>query len=284
VPGNATLQVVPVCVEPTGGAPPTELEQPLAAHNISTPQVTFSIAQHASTAKSLDLTWRKCRLNAAVAGRRLKFVSARESVAVVVAHPDDETLWAGGTLLMQRSWQPFVASACRASDTDRAPKFFAVLELLGAHGKMADLDDAPAQAPLADELVEQAVLNALPERQYDRILTHSPQGEYTRHRRHEEVSRAVLRLWARGELSAPEVWLFAYEDGEGKASPRAISGAHIINELPFDIWRQKKRLLIDGYGFPPESWEARVTPQREAFFCVRSQAEAEAWLGRKQAP
>ena len=28
-------------------------------------------------------------------------------VAVVVAHPDDETLWAGGLLLSHPEWSPF---------------------------------------------------------------------------------------------------------------------------------------------------------------------------------
>ncbi|HEX7451294.1 MAG TPA: hypothetical protein VF294_03375, partial [Polyangiaceae bacterium] len=134
-------------------------------------------------------------------------MAARESVAVLVAHPDDETLWAGGTLLSETSWAPFVWCACRAHDADRAPKFYRVLERLGALGAMADLDDGPEQLPLAEELLEQALLECLPSRRFDRILTHSPLGEYTRHRRHEDVARAVLRLWLRGTLSAPEVWL-----------------------------------------------------------------------------
>jgi len=111
-------------------------------------------------------------------------MTARESVAVLVAHPDDETLWAGGTLLSEPSWSPFVWCACRAHDADRAPKFRRVLERLGAQGAMADLDDSPEQPGLADELVEQSLLEHLPKRRFDRILTHSPLGEYTRHRRH----------------------------------------------------------------------------------------------------
>jgi LmbE family N-acetylglucosaminyl deacetylase len=212
------------------------------------------------------------------------FDVSRESIAVLVAHPDDETLWAGGTLLEQSTWSAFVVSACRGSDADRAPKFFAVLGELGAEGKMADLDDGPEQQPLPDALLEQTLLDALPARQFDRILTHSPLGEYTRHRRHEEVGRAVLRLWLSERLRAPEVWLFAYEDGGRAHLPRARGDASVVRELTDDVWQHKRRLITERYGFGRESWEARVTPQREAFHRLSSHAEAEAWLTRKPEP
>jgi LmbE family N-acetylglucosaminyl deacetylase len=201
---------------------------------------------------------------------------------VFVAHPDDETLWAGGTLLTRNTWSPFVVSACRASDSDRAPKFFKVLEQLGAQGSMADLDDGPEQTPLPDEAIEQALLGALASQAFDRILTHSPLGEYTRHVRHEEVARAVLRLWQSGRLSAPELWLFAYEDDAGRRLPSAIESADVVHELPAEIWARKRLLITDSYGFPAESWEARVTPRREAFFRLESRAEVAPWLNRKR--
>jgi LmbE family N-acetylglucosaminyl deacetylase len=223
-------------------------------------------------------------LSGAGGWRKTGFVSPRESVAVLVAHPDDETLWAGGTLLMQTGWAPFVTTLCRASDADRAPKFQRVLRELSARGKMADLDDGPEQAPLADEQVEQALLEQLPTRQFERILTHCPTGEYTRHLRHEEVARGVLRLWLACKLSAPELWLFAYEDGGGEYLPRPVASADITVELPFEIWQRKLNLVTDSYGFASDSWEARVTPRREAFFRVKNRVEASAWLTPKYAP
>jgi len=211
-------------------------------------------------------------------------MAARESVAVLVAHPDDETLWAGGTLLTETNWSSFVGCACRAHDPDRAPKFQRVLKELGAEGQMADLDDGPGQVPLADELVEQSLLACLPSRQFDRILTHSPLGEYTRHLRHEEVARAVLRLWRRGTLSARELWLFAYDDERGSRLPRAIASADIVRELRAPVWEQKYRLITRAYGFAEASWEARVTPRTEAFFRVTTTEHARGWLEQARNP
>ncbi|HYP76431.1 MAG TPA: hypothetical protein VER12_10760 [Polyangiaceae bacterium] len=207
-----------------------------------------------------------------------------ESVAVLVAHPDDETLWAGGTLLSESTWSPFIVCACRGSDVDRAPKFQGVLSQLRARGSMADLDDGPEQLPLADEVVEEALLERLPSRHFERILTHSPLGEYTRHRRHEEVARAVLRLWLRGTLSAPELWLFAYDDAGGTRLPRVIAQADIVRELSAELWLQKHRLVTQEYGFAAASWEACTTPKTEGFHRITTAERARAFLEQQRSP
>jgi len=46
-----------------------------------------------------------------------------ENAVVIVAHPDDETLWAGGTILMHPETQWTILTLCRMSDPDRSPKF-----------------------------------------------------------------------------------------------------------------------------------------------------------------
>jgi LmbE family N-acetylglucosaminyl deacetylase len=204
----------------------------------------------------------------------------RARVVVLVAHPDDETLWAGGTLLMHGDWTTFIATLCRSSDDDRAPKFFRALELLGAQGAMADLDDGPAQAPLGREEVRATLRSLVPSGWIDLLVTHGPRGEYTRHVRHEEVSRGVLEMWARGEIVARELWLFAYADGGGNRLPEVEKGAHLLVELSEDVWKRKQGLLADTYGFTGESWEARVAPRREAFWRLTSAGDAWAWLER----
>ncbi len=210
------------------------------------------------------------------------------TAVMVVAHPDDETLWAGGTALMHPDWQWTVASLCRLSDPDRRPRFLQATQKLGAAGVMGDLDDGPEQLPLSEPQVQQTLLSLLPPEYFNLILTHGPYGEYTRHRRHEETSRAVIRLWEAGLIRADEVWMFAYEDsGKGGKDdlPRAIKTAHLVVPLPEDIWQEKYRTITEIYGFSPESYEACITLREEAFWCFRSPVAFREWLktrGREQ--
>lgn len=188
-------------------------------------------------------------------------------VAVVVAHPDDETLWAGGLLLSHPEWSPFIATLCRGEDPDRAPKFFKVLERLGAKGAMGKLDDGRDQFPLSSGHVEDTILSLLPRLEFDLLLTHAPQGEYTWHRRHGEVSRAVRALWRGGRVQARALWQFAYEDGGGAYAPRPQKGASLQLDLPDAVWHQKYEIITALYGFDEDSWEARATTRAEAFDC-----------------
>jgi len=203
------------------------------------------------------------------------------SAAVIVAHPDDETLWAGGAMLGRPDVDWFVMTLCRASDPDRAPRFGQVLKSLHARGRMADLDDGPDQTPLPGEQVERTILACLPAAAYDLIVTHGPAGEYTRHRRHEEVCRAVVALWQADKLTAREVWLFAYEDGGRRYLPRVQTGAHLRKTLPDGLWREKYRLVTEVYGFPHDSWEARTTPRQEGFWRFESAEQAARWVAER---
>ena len=115
-----------------------------------------------------------------------------KSVAVIVAHPDDETLWTGGTILSHPLWKCFIVCMCRRNDIDRSARFYNALKILKAEGIMGNLDDGPEQEPIEENEIEQAILNLLPAKHFDLVITHCPSGEYTRHRRHEETGQAVL--------------------------------------------------------------------------------------------
>jgi len=138
----------------------------------------------------------------------------RQRVAVVIAHPDDETLWCGGYILDHPEFDWRIVTLCRASDPDRAPKFRRVLEELGAVGEMADLDDEPDQVPLPIEQIRETIARLLAGNSYSLILTHGPKGEYTRHRRHEECCRSVVDLWQSGGI-AQTVYGFLLTKMEG---------------------------------------------------------------------
>ena len=201
-----------------------------------------------------------------------------KSVAVIVAHPDDETLWTGGTILSHPSWKWFVVCLCRGSDPDRAPKFFKTLQILRSEGIMGDLDDGPEQKPLDEIELEQSIIKLLPHEEYDLIISHNPNGEYTRHARHEETGKAVIKLWNDSKISAKELWTFAYEDGDKRYYPRPIENAtacYILNE---QIWLKKYSIITETYGFDKSSFEAETTPKAESFWQFKNPYDAQKWF------
>ncbi len=189
--------------------------------------------------------------------------------AVIVAHPDDETLWAGGTILLHPDCNWTVVTLCRKSDLDRAPKFLRALEQLNATGAMGDLDDGPEQVPLSAHKVQETIVELLASDRFDVIITHGLWGEYTKHLRHEETGKAVMALWESERLFAKQIWRFAYEDGGGKYLPRPVKDADLQIELPEETWQKKYGIITKVYGFSEDSFEAKTTPRKEAFWCFR---------------
>ncbi len=205
--------------------------------------------------------------------------------AVIVAHPDDETLWCGGYILTHPELRWRIVTLCRASDPDRAPKFSRVLDRFGAEGEMADLDDGPIQTPLLSGHVRETIARLVAGARYDLVLTHGPDGEYTAHRRHQECCRAVVELWRTGVIDARRLWLFDYEDGNRAYLPRVGGDADRRDVLTDEVWREKRKVITDLYGFRPDSWETQTTPREEGFYCFDSaQAAADRIEPREQQP
>ena len=164
-------------------------------------------------------------------------------VAVVVAHPDDETIWVGGTLLMERDWNCRILGLCRADDSDRAPKFQKAIASFNAKGELRDCDDGPEQRPLPPLETLRVISRWAANLSFDLIITHGPKGEYTRHLRHEEVFRAVFDLWRTGAIVSKSLWLFAYEDGHGSYLPKANLNAHRKTVLSLRSWAKSVGLF-----------------------------------------
>jgi hypothetical protein len=89
-------------------------------------------------------------------------------------------------------------------------------------------------------------------------------------------------LWQTGVISTRELWLFAYEDDHGSRLPQPIQTAHHFEALPETLRQEKYRLITEVYGFSPESWEARATPQNEAFWRFQSPFELLNWLDKSR--
>ncbi len=169
--------------------------------------------------------------------------------------------------MMGTDYNWHIISLCRGDDPDRSARFFNTLEVLKAEGKMGYLDDGPEQKPVSSKDIKESILSLMPPLEYDIIITHSPDGEYTRHRRHEEIGLEVMSLWKNRELFSRQLWLFAYEDGGGGYLPRAITSADKLIKLERIIWLEKYKIITNVYNFSAGSFEAKAAPVTEAFWC-----------------
>ncbi|NJK95246.1 MAG: PIG-L family deacetylase [Bacteroidetes bacterium] len=209
---------------------------------------------------------------------KFKTHASPKSIALIVAHPDDETLWAGGTILSHPAWKCLVICLCRKNDPDRARKFHDTMKILRCEGIMGDLDDGPEQMRLDERVVENTILSLLPPESFDVIITHNPTGEYTRHIRHEEVSKAVIKLWYAGKIKTGELRTFAYEDGNKAYYPRPVENASVYRMLTKRIWLRKLSIITETYGYETNGWEALTTPKAEAFWKFTDPADARKWI------
>jgi len=180
--------------------------------------------------------------------------------------------------LSHPSWKCFIVCLCRGRDPERALKFYQALKVLKSEGVMGELDDGTSQMVLDDREVERAILDLLPSKNYDLIITHNPSREYTKLLRHEEVSKAVIRLWQSGEISTHELWTFAYEDGGREYYPRPVENASVYRKLTKRIWLRKYSIITETYGFAQNSREAETTPRTESFWQFSNSNNAKKWL------
>ena len=77
-----------------------------------------------------------------------------KNALVIVAHPDDETIWMGGTILKNKNWKWTILSLCRKNDADREPKFMEVCSFYGAEGIISDLDDEKLKPLQVNEVIK----------------------------------------------------------------------------------------------------------------------------------
>lgn len=197
-----------------------------------------------------------------------------QNIAIIVARPSDEALWVGGSVLSNSTWDTFVCCLCDEDNPAKSTRFLKSLSRLGTVGAIGDLHDGPDESSLTEELISQSILKLLPEKEFDLIYTHSPEGEYTGNLGQEEIGKAVISLWNADLIKTKELRQFAYEDGNRQYRPRAIINNTLLCYLSNPTWKEKLAIMTDTYGFEKSSWEAQATPKLEAFHCFQSPSEA----------
>ena len=189
---------------------------------------------------------------------------------VIVAHPDDETIWMGGTILENREWGWTIISLCRKEDPDRMPKFKKVCGFYNAKGIISDLDDEVLE-PLGIEKVVEKIKSLLPEKEYDLVFTHGENGEYG-HLRHMEVHKAVKKMIEQDDLKSEKVYYFDYEKSDQSTPgipdlkiPKPNQNSDYVIRLSEHQYLNKLKLIKEFYGFDGDSFETLSCNKIEAF-------------------
>ncbi|MDO8574483.1 MAG: PIG-L family deacetylase [bacterium] len=193
----------------------------------------------------------------------------KDDALVVVAHPDDETIWMGGTILGNKNCDWTIISLCRGDDKDRAPKFRGVCKKYGAKAVISDLEDEGIMN-IKDSVpqIQKRLKKLLKKTSFGYIFTHSPTGEYG-HPRHKGVNRAVRALINQGYLKAQKVLIFDYPLDERKNHSVPSKRAGVKINLPSKVFKAKQDLIQKVYGFSKNSFEYKSSSKVEAFNLAR---------------
>ena len=189
---------------------------------------------------------------------------------IIVAHPDDETIWMGGAILKAPEIEWTILSLCRSSDSDRKPKFLKVCEYYNAKPIISDLEDTEL-APIQIKHLAEKIISLLPKKEYNFIYTHGENGEYG-HIRHKETHQAVKALIENNELKCKKFLAFSYLPGENTPPNHPTLKIPIPNpradeymQLNGDNFKKKLMLIKEIYGFGGHSFEVLSCSNFEAF-------------------
>lgn len=198
--------------------------------------------------------------------QKLQFKGGKRAL-VIVAHPDDETIWMGGFILKHPELKWTIFSLCRASDMDRAPKFKRVCKHYGAKMIMADLeDDGKLSLKKSLPAIEKIITENISGKKYDYLFTHSRNGEYG-HPRHLGANKVVKKMLKEKKISAEKVFYFNYAQQSRKefAPPIAKDNSDYVLKLAAKEYAAKKAVMSEIYGFNPNGIDAGYCTNPEAF-------------------
>ncbi len=186
---------------------------------------------------------------------------------VIVAHPDDETIWMGGTMLTHPSCKWTIFSLCRGDDADRAPRFLRACARLGGRGIITNFEDEGI-ASLKESVapMQRLLLRSLPRRSFDILFTHGPSGEYG-HTRHKGAFRAVQGLLREGKLRTKRWLTFSYRLAArgNRAVPHPPARDGVTMRLSPSAFQQKRAIIREVYNFPEQSFEVQSAARVETF-------------------
>lgn len=168
----------------------------------------------------------------------LEEMTAKKINLMIVAHPDDETLW-GGAHLLQEDYYVVCVTCGNVEYRDKEFKRVMLLtennfEFLGypdvVNGYISDWRNDT-------DSITKDLKRIIDSRDWDKVVTHNPDGEYG-HFHHKKVSNIVTSLTSKKQL---------YYFGKYYSKENIPN----MEKLEMDIYNKKKDDLINVYASQP---------------------------------
>lgn len=120
---------------------------------------------------------------------------------MIIAHPDDETIWAGNHILNNKY---LIVCITNGNNRVRRKEFFTAMEMSGNYGVMLNYPDNPKRIKNnwrgVKRGIRQDIAYILHAKKWSQIVTHNPEGEYG-HIQHRFTSMLVTNQCAQdGDL------------------------------------------------------------------------------------